>query len=96
MTRGKSRLSRKDLKFIAQDIGAELIPLMKPEDILQGLSTRKRQKLLSLLKKELVFAEITVEELLNHMRPEQRKQLFASVLNQVAASLTDGNSKSND
>jgi hypothetical protein len=69
---------------------------MKPEDILQCLSTRKRQKLLSLLKKEPVFAEITVEELLNHMRPEQRKQLLAFVLNQVAAGLTDENAKSND
>ncbi|MEZ4732325.1 MAG: hypothetical protein R3E79_34870 [Caldilineaceae bacterium] len=96
MTRGKSRLSRKDLKFIAQAIGAELIPLMKAEDILQGLSTRKRQKLLSLLKKELVFAEITVEELLNHMRSEQRKQLFAFVLRQGAAGLTDENAKGND
>jgi len=47
MARRHYRLSDKELEFIAQDIGAELIPFFSPEERLQGLSSEERLRGLS-------------------------------------------------
>jgi len=41
------RLSKKDLEFIVNDIGDELLPLFSPEDRLRGLSPRELIKYLN-------------------------------------------------
>lgn len=91
-----SRLSRKELKFIVDDIGAEIIPLLEPEDVVKGMNAQKRKKLVSLFDPEDVLAAMSVEdrlsginseELLKGITPEQRKMLFELVLKQLASDL---------
>lgn len=71
MGNGLSSISRKDLKFIAQDIGCELAPFLKPEDIVNGLSAKKRRELFVLLVENL---NRTIEE----MDPAQRPRFLQS------------------
>lgn len=46
-------ISRKDLEFMAEDIGRELVAIMSPEDVAASLEPEKRKKLLTLLTKKL-------------------------------------------
>ena len=79
-----SRLSRKDLEFMAEDIGPEMIAVMNPEDMVKGMNAEKRQALLAQM-----LATVNAEELISGISPEQRKRLFELVLKTLAADLTD-------
>jgi hypothetical protein len=84
MARVASRLSRKELAFIAQDIGPEIIAMMKPETFLKGLSAEKQQALfLHLLTTE------NLEEVIAGISPAHQKHLFGLVLQRLAADLID-------
>jgi hypothetical protein len=84
MARIASRLSRKDLAFIAQDIGPEIIAMMKPETFLKGLSAEKQQALLL----ELLTTE-NLEEVIAGISPAHQKRLFGLVLKRLPADLLD-------
>ena len=47
-----STLTREDLEFMAEDIGPELVPFLKAEDLLKGMDPEKRLRLISLLNLE--------------------------------------------
>jgi hypothetical protein len=57
------RSYRKNLEFIAKDIGKELMPFLSPEDIVRGLSP------------EVLVRILTPEEQLIGLTPEERKKL---------------------
>ena len=100
-----SRLSRKELEFMAGDIGPELVPFLHPGDVVKGMNAEKRQELLSLFdpadlfkgmmaqKQEKLFAHLlatmSMEEILQEISPKDRKKLFELVLKTVAADLTE-------
>jgi hypothetical protein len=84
-----SRLSRKDLEFMAGDIGPELVPFLNPEDVVKGMNDEKQQRLLAMFSVEARLAGISVEEFLQRISPKDRKKLFELVLKTVAADLTD-------
>jgi hypothetical protein len=70
---GKTRsIPRKDLLFMANDIGPELVELMEPEDILKKMNPKKRKALLSLLTSKARLADLTPEERLADLTPEER------------------------
>ena len=75
-----SSLTREDLEFMADDIGRDMIAVMKPEDILKGMDAEKQQRLLSLF---------SIEELLKGISAQQRKALFEVVLKTLASNLAD-------
>lgn len=90
--------TRKDLQFMAEDIGPELVPFLQPEDVLKGLNAEKQRQLLSLFSPQQILASLTseerlsdvsMEELIKSLPPEQRKKLFEVVLRQVASGLAD-------
>ena len=54
--------SRSDLKFMAEDIGPELIPFLKPKDVVEGMSRKKQREFASLLNLKELLAEMTIEE----------------------------------
>ncbi|MFN8486519.1 MAG: hypothetical protein U0350_02940 [Caldilineaceae bacterium] len=86
-------ISRKDLEFMAKDIGPELIPFLKPEDVLKGLNAEKKrrlfQQLLASMNVEEWLSDITLEELIGDLKPEQRKKLLTLVLKMLASGLAD-------
>jgi len=91
-------ISRKDLEFMAEDIGRELVAIMSPEEVLEGMGLEKQRRLFSLLNtKELLthmsieerLAGVSIEELLKGISPEQRKKLFELVLKMLASGLAD-------
>jgi hypothetical protein len=79
-----SRLSRKDLEFMAEDIGPEIIAVMDAEKLLKGLNAEKGPALLS-----QVLATGIFEEWINGISPDHQKRLFELVLKRLAADLTD-------
>jgi hypothetical protein len=46
-------ISRKDLEFMAEDIGPELVAIMSPEEVVASLEPEKQKKLLTLLTRRL-------------------------------------------
>lgn len=91
-------ISRKDLEFMAGDIGPDLVPFLQPEDLLKGMDAEKQRRLLSLLSVEERLSGISTEELIKGIRPEQRKALFELLLKMLAAGLEEKpevNGKSN-
>ena len=46
-------ISRKDLEFMAEDIGPELVAIMSHEEVVASLEPEKQQKLLTLLTRKL-------------------------------------------
>jgi hypothetical protein len=91
-------ISRKDLEFMAGDIGPELVPFLQPEDLLKGMDAEKQRRLLALLSVEERLSGISTEELIKGIRPEQRKALFEFLLKMLAAGLEEKpevNGKSN-
>ena len=46
-------ISRKDLEFMAEDIGPELVAIMSPEEVAASLEPEKQKKLLALLTQKL-------------------------------------------
>ena len=78
-----SRLSRKDLEFMAGDIGSEIIAVMDAEMVLKGLSAEKQEALLSRM-----LDSANMEKLVNKMSPAHQKRLLELALKLVAADLT--------
>lgn len=90
--------SRKDLQFMAEDIGPELVPFLQPEDLLKGMDAEKQRQLLSLFSPQQLLSnliseerlsDVSMEDLIKSMPPEQRKKLFELVLRIVASGLAD-------
>lgn len=50
-------ISRKDLEFMAEDIGPELVAIMSPEDVVASIGPEKRKKILALLTQKLSAKE---------------------------------------
>lgn len=86
-----SRLSRKDLEFMAEDIGPEIIAVMDTELLLKGMNAEKRQALLSQM-----LDTANMEELVSKMSPLQRKRLTELVLKMLAADLTTDTEQSSN
>ena len=82
-------LSHEDLAFMAEDIGSELVPFLKPKDLLQAMDSEKQREFISLLNPKEILANISVEELIEDISPEQRKKLFELVLKMLASGLAD-------
>ena len=78
-------LSREDLEFMAEDIGPELVPFLKPKDLLQGMDPEKQREFISLLSPQAILANISVEDLFKGISPEQRKTLFELMLKTLAS-----------
>ena len=74
-------LPRKDLEFMAQDIGAEILPYLKEEDLLKRLSPEARlrglnpEDLLKHLSPEARLRGLNPEDLLRYLTPEARRTL---------------------
>ncbi|MCE7980782.1 MAG: hypothetical protein DYG89_06285 [Caldilinea sp. CFX5] len=84
-----SRLSRKDLEFMAEDIGRELVAVMDPKDVMQamepqdvieGMDEEKQRQLLALFSPEERLADMSVDELLKGISPETQKALLDFLL----------------
>ncbi|MBC8231206.1 hypothetical protein H8E77_16775 [bacterium] len=60
---GKSRSYQKNLEFIAQDIGKELIPFLSAEDRVRGLTLEER------------LSGLPPEDLVRVLTPEERRKL---------------------
>jgi hypothetical protein len=86
-----SRLSRKDLEFMAEDIGPDIIAVMNAKTLLKGLNTEKQQELFSQM-----LATGNFENLIDGINPDQQKRLFELVLKRLAAGLTEETTKVND
>lgn len=93
-----STLSRSDLKFMAEDIGLELVAFLKPEELLSAMTPAKRRKLMKLFDaKQLLetipveerFSGISAEELLQGIHPEQRKALLELLLKTASVNQPD-------
>jgi hypothetical protein len=69
-------LSRKDLEFMAEDIGSELMAFMEPEDVVKGMDAEKQRRLVELLDPQPLLDKLSVEELLQGISPEKQKTLF--------------------
>lgn len=66
-----STLSKSDLKFMAEDIGPELVPFLHTEDLVKGLNAKKKRELIS---------AFNLEELLSGLSPENQEKLFQLLL----------------
>jgi hypothetical protein len=84
-----SRLSRKDLEFMAEDIGRDLVAVMdpkdvmqamEPQDVLEGMDGEKQRQLLALFSPEERLADMSAEELLKGISPETQKALLDFLL----------------
>lgn len=82
-------ISRKDLEFMAEDIGPELVAIMRPEEVLKSIGPEKQRQLISLLSPKEILANISIEQLLKDLNSEQRKKLVALVLKLLASGLAD-------
>ena len=70
---GKARsLPRKDLEFMANDIGPEIVELMEPQDLIKNMNPKKQKRLLALFTPEDRIADLTPEERLADLTPEER------------------------
>ncbi|MFZ4659880.1 MAG: hypothetical protein ACOYNY_22920 [Caldilineaceae bacterium] len=70
---GKARsLPRKDLEFMANDIGPELVELMEPQDLIKNMNPKKQKRLLSLFTPKERLADLTPEQRLANLTPEER------------------------
>jgi hypothetical protein len=79
MTSAFTSISRKDLKFMAEDIGPELVAVMSRDEVLKGLDREKQLHLIKSNFKELVKGAELVK-LLAELPPDSRKQLLALLL----------------
>ena len=87
---GKARsLPRKDLEFMANDIGPELVELMEPQDLIKNMNPKKQKRLLSLFTPKERLADLTPEEFLKGMSPEKQKAFWDSLLKIYPVAATD-------
>lgn len=63
-------ISRKDLQFMAEDIGPELIPFLKPEDLLKRMNAEKQRQLISMLNPKEILADMSAEDRLRLVKVE--------------------------
>lgn len=77
-------LSRKDLEFMAEDIGPELVPFLEPEEVVDGMDAEKQVRLFK-TSLEKLLKSVGLEKLLTEVTPENRKQLFEMLLKMQAA-----------
>ena len=83
-------ISRKDLKFMAGDIGPELVALMSPEEVLKGMDPEKQLRLVRSSFEELLKG-IGLEKLLTELSPDNRKQLLELLLKMQTSSSMGNN-----
>ncbi|NJR52116.1 MAG: hypothetical protein HC780_23615 [Leptolyngbyaceae cyanobacterium CSU_1_3] len=57
---------------MAEDIGPELVPFLKPEDLLKGLDAEKQRRLLALVSVEERLSGLNPKQLLAHLSIEER------------------------
>ena len=69
---GKHSIPRKDLEFMAKDIGPEILPYLNKEDLLKQLSP---EDLLKQLSKEDLLKQLNKEDLLRYLTPEAHRML---------------------
>ena len=75
---GRYSLPKKDLEFMAKDIGAEILPFLSPEERLRGLSS---EELLRRLSSEERLRGLSPRDLLMHLSTEvQQRPLDAGEL----------------
>lgn len=74
-----STISRKDLEFMAEDIGPELVPFLDPEDIIKGMNEEKQVRLAS-INLEALLKGSGLEKLYAEMSPASRKKLIDALL----------------
>lgn len=89
-----STLSRKDLKFMAEDIGPQLVPFMKTEDLMSSMDKKKQLRLVNAMLAQLV-AEMGPEKLLTELDPEIQKR-FAGSTSQVHATIPANDKETHD
>lgn len=78
-----STLSRKDLQFMAEDIGPELVAFLEPEDVMKGMNKKKQLRLLKAMFAKLA-EEMGTENLLTELNPDiQQKFTEAASQKQV-------------
>jgi hypothetical protein len=82
-------ISRQDLEFMAEDIGPELVAVMRPEKVLEGMDAEKLRRLMSFMSIEERLADVSLDEFVKGISPERRKALFELVLKMLAAGLAD-------
>lgn len=63
-----SALSREDLEFMADDIGRDLVGVMNPKDVLEGMDSEKQRMLISLLNPNEILADMSLENRLQLVR----------------------------
>jgi hypothetical protein len=87
-------ISRKDLEFMAGDIGPELVAVMSPEEVLEGMGPEKQRKLLALFSPEERLAGMGIEDLLKALNAKDRRMLL-NLLLKTQASTPTGQEESN-
>ena len=86
-----SRLSKKDLQFIAQDIGPDILPFITVETCLAGLSLETRLAGLSLEERlasigaEDLFKILEASSLFDKMDEEERKRRIELLLKRLTS-----------
>ncbi|MCB0065035.1 MAG: hypothetical protein KDE19_23085 [Caldilineaceae bacterium] len=72
MMRQFTTVTRADFEFMADDIGHEIVAVMEPEEMLQAMDAKKRQKLLSLLDPKDRLADVSVKDRLADVSVKDR------------------------
>lgn len=87
MARAFTSLSRKDLKFIAEDIGPQLVPFLKPEDIVKAMDAKQQFRLFVCLLEEFA-KDGRLENWLADLPAETYQHLMALLLRIQSATAT--------
>ncbi|MCE7983689.1 MAG: hypothetical protein DYG89_21145 [Caldilinea sp. CFX5] len=82
-------ISRKDLEFMAEDIGPDLVAIMQPEAVLKSIGLEKQRQLIALLGTKEILANMSMEQLIKDLDPAQQKKLVALVLKLLASGFAD-------
>ncbi|MCE7986016.1 MAG: hypothetical protein DYG89_32975 [Caldilinea sp. CFX5] len=91
-----STLSKSDLKFMAEDIGRELLAFLPVEDRLAGLKAEELLDALAPEERNRLFAGLKAEELLKALPAKERKRLFELMVKMNSATQkTEGKSSNN-
>lgn len=65
---GRHRIPKKDLEFMAKDIGPELLPFIEPEEVLKHLSLEDRLRGLNVEERR------TLKQLLENLEKSEQPQ----------------------
>lgn len=80
-------LSRDDLKFMAEDIGPELAPFLKAEEVVKAMDAKKQVRFFASSLEELLKNR-GLEHLLTEVPPENLQQLLELLLKKQATTKT--------